>query len=223
MIAAVSVSLATFGTFGATAAQTAAPVGASIQIAAGAAATEEIGHDAENLYDWGRQNDWTKARGDLAALKSAVAKLDASHAAGDLSGVHRQLEAIEVAVNHRQARALAHSANEMTKVAAQLSRQFRPQVPVEVTLLDYDGRELELWADEGKIAQLHESRMRLSEGWTTVRPSVVARGGIAEAKHFDAVIDQLTLAKTPREFAAVATPILDGIDSLETVFTKNSI
>jgi hypothetical protein len=221
MIAVASVTLlASLGTFGATAAQTAVPPGASIQISAGAAATEEIGHYAENLYDWGRQSDWTKARADLAALKGAVARLEATGAVAGVNGAKRRLAAIEDAVNRRQPRALMHSANEMTSVAAKLSRQYKPQVPVEVTLLDYDAREIELWAEEGKLAQLHESRMRLREGWTTVRPSVVAKGGIAEAKQFDALVNQLESAKTPSDFSAAATPILSSIDSLEAVFTR---
>jgi hypothetical protein len=219
MIAVVTL-LASLGTFGATAAQTAVPVGASIQISAGAAATEEIGHYAENLYDWGRQNDWTKARADLVALKSAVARLEATGSVANLDETHRRVAAIEVAVNRRQPRALMHAANEMTSVAAGLSRQFKPQVPVEVTLLDYDAREIELWAAEGKLAQLHEARMRLRVGWATARPSVVAQGGIAEAQQFDALVNQLTVARTPKDFAAAATPILDSVDSLESVFTR---
>jgi hypothetical protein len=201
-------------------AQTAVPAGASIQVSAAAAATEEIGHTAENLYDWGRQSDWTKARADLVALNSAVAKLKATGEVTNLQGTDRRVAAIEIAVDKRQPRALMHSANEMTSVAAELSRQFKPQVPVEVTLLDYNARELELWAEEGKLAQLHETRMRLREVWTTARPAVVSKGGIAEAQQFDALVNQLTVAKTPQEFAAAATPILKSVDALETVFTR---
>jgi hypothetical protein len=224
MIAVATVTLlGSLGTFSATAAQTAVPAGASIQISAGAAATEEIGHNAENLYDWGRQSNWTKARADLIALKNAVAKLEATGAVDGLDGAHRNVALIEAAVNQRRSRALMHSANEMTSVAAELSRQFKPQVPVEVTLLDYDAREIELWAEEGKLQQLHESRMRLKEGWTIARASVVAQGGITEARQFDTLVNQLTMARTPREFAAVATPILNSVDSLETVFTRGKV
>jgi hypothetical protein len=116
-----------------------------------------------------------------------------------------------------------HSANEMTSVAAELSRQFKPQVPVEVTLLDYQGRELELWAEEGNLGQLREARARLQEVWTAVRPAVVSKGGTTEAQQFDALVSQLTLAKTPKDFAAAATPILNSVDSLENVFKRGSV
>jgi hypothetical protein len=192
-------------------------------VSAAAAATEEIGHDAENLYDWGRQGDWIKASTDLAALKSAVAKLKATGEVTNLQGADRRVAAIETAVQRRQARPLMHAANEMTRVAAELSRQFKPQVPVEVTLLDYDARELQLWAEEGNVVQLHEARMRLREVWSAARPAVVSTGGTTEAQQFDALVNQLTLAKTPKDFAAAATPILNSVDSLENVFTRGSV
>jgi hypothetical protein len=42
--------------------------------------------------------------------------------------------------------------------------------------------------------------MRLREGWTSARASVVAQGGITEANQFDVLVNQLTLAKTLKEF-----------------------
>jgi hypothetical protein len=212
-------TLASLGSQTSAIAQTVAPV----QVSPAAAATEEIGHNAENLYDWGRQKNWTKARADLTALKSAVAKLKTTGEVTNLQGTDRGVVAIEAAVQRRRPRALMHSANEMTSVAAELSRQFKPQVPVEVTLLDYDGRELELWAEEGNLVQLREARTRLQEVWTAVRPAVVSKGGTSEARQFDALVNQLIVAKTPKDFAAVATPILNSVDSLENVFKRGSV
>ncbi|MEK6372186.1 MAG: hypothetical protein AABO58_05770 [Acidobacteriota bacterium] len=189
-------------------------------VSAPAAATEEIGHYAENLYDWGRIGDWTKADSDLIALKSAVAKLESTGQVPDLRGAGELVATIEKAVQGRQALALMHAANEMTHVAAEINRQFHPQVPVEVTLLDSYGRELELWSEEGNAAKLNETRSKLRETWDAVRPVVVAKGGNTEATQFDALIAQLTKATTPKDFAATATPILDSVDLLENVFTR---
>lgn len=189
-------------------------------VPAPAAATEEIGHYAENLYDWGGIGDWTKADSDLIALKSDVAKLESTGQVTDLRGAGELVATIEKAVQGRQELALMHAANEMTRVAAEISGQFHPQVPVEVTLLDYYGRELELWSEEGNTARLNETRSKLRETWDAVRPAVVVKGGNTEAAQFDALIAQLSGAKTPKEFAATATPILDSVDLLENVFTR---
>jgi hypothetical protein len=205
-------ALATAATTATTATQPALPPAA--------AATEEIGHYAENLYDWGRASDWTKAQSDLAALETAVTNLKSTGEVTDLRGADEHLATIEKAVQDHQARALVHAANEMTLVAAEINRQFNPQVPVEVTRLDYYGRELELWAEEGNTAKLNETRSRLRDTWDAVRPGVVAKGGDTEAAQFDALVAQLTKAKTPKDFAATATPILDSVDLLESVFTR---
>jgi hypothetical protein len=212
-------TLASLGSQTSAVAQSAPP----IQLSPGAAATEEIGHSAENLYDWGRQGDWTKARTDLAALKSAVARFEATGSSANMRGARRRVASIEYAVQKRQPRALMHAANEMTNVAAELSRPYKPQVPVEVTQLDYNARELELWAEEGNLMQLHEARMRLREVWSVARPAVISKGGNTEALQFDALVNQLTVAKSPKDFAAITTPILNSVDSLETVFTRGSV
>jgi hypothetical protein len=197
-----------------------APTATQPALPAPAAATEEIGHYAENLYDWARAGDWTKAQSDLNALKIAVANLKGTGQVTDLHGADEVLLTIDKAVQAREARALMHSANEMTRVAGEISRQFNPQVPVEVTLLDYYGRELELWAEEGNAAKLNETRSKLRATWDTVRPALVAKGGSAEAAQFDALITKLTGAKTAKDFAATAKPILDSVDVLENAFTR---
>ncbi|MEA2166596.1 MAG: hypothetical protein QOK37_4723 [Thermoanaerobaculia bacterium] len=197
-----------------------APAATQPVLPAPAAATEEVGHYAENLYDWGKTGDWAKAQSDLAALKTAVVNLKGTGQVTDLHGADELLGTIDKAVQAHDARALMHAANDLTRAAAEISRQFHPKVPVEVTLLDYYGRELELWAEEGNAARLNETRTKLRETWDAVRPSVVAKGGSTEAAQFDALIAQLTKATTPKDFAASATPILDSVDVLENVFTR---
>jgi hypothetical protein len=185
-----------------------------------AAATEEIGHYAENLYDWARTGDWAKVEADLTALKTALANLKSSGQATDPHGADELLATLEKAIQAHDARALMHAANDMTRAAADISRQFDPKVPVEVTLLDYYGRELELWAEEGNAANLNDTRSKLRETWDKVRPAVVAKSGNTEAAQFDALVAQLAIAATPKDFTAVATPILDSVDALENVFNR---
>jgi hypothetical protein len=191
-----------------------------VVVSAPAAATEEIGHFAENLYDWGLQGDWAKAEADLTALDRAVTQLEKTGQVTDLRGARTILGTIGKAVAAHQPRPLMHAANEMTRVAAEISRQFNPQVPVEVVLLDFYGRELQLWAMEGDASKLNETRSKLQQTWDVVRPAVVAKGGTTEAAQFDALVGKLTQAKAPKDFTAAATPILDSVDALENVFTR---
>jgi hypothetical protein len=203
-----------------TATATATPTATQPPLSSPAAATEEIGQHAENLYDWARAGDWAKTQADLTAFRTALANLESTGHATDRHGADELLATIEKAVQAHDARALMHAANDMTRAAAEISRQFDPKVPVEVTLLDYYGRELQLWAEEGNTAKLNESRSKVRDTWEKVRPAVVAKGGNTEAAQFDALVAQLTKATVPKDFTAVATPILDRVDSLENVFTR---
>jgi hypothetical protein len=153
----------------------------------------------------------------ILMLRFAV---ESTGAVTDMHGANERVATIEKVVQAHDARALMHAANDMTRVAAEINRQFNPQVPVEVTLLDCDGRELELWGEEGNTAKLNETRTRLQETWNAVRPALVAKGGTTEATQFDALVAQLTKAKTAKDFAATAKPILDSVDVLENVFTR---
>lgn len=75
-------------------------------------------------------------------------------------------------------------------------------------------------SEEGNTAKLNETRTRLQETWNAVRPALVAKGGTTEATQFDALVAQLTKAKTAKDFTATAKPILDNVDLLENVFTR---
>lgn len=92
-------------------------------------------------------------------------------------------------------------------------------MPVDVTVLDYHGRELEIWAaarDEAKLRSIVEG---LSKTWRRLRPQVVARGGAGVAARFDVLVRSAESVSGVDAFARLAAPILDEVDNLERVFT----
>lgn len=54
-----------------------------------------------------------------------------------------------------------------------------------MTVLDYHGRELEIWAEAADAAKLRETASAIQDTWKRLRPRVVSRGGNAEAAAFD--------------------------------------
>ncbi len=111
-------------------------------------------------------------------------------------------------------------ANQIMLIAANLTEPFHPKTPVDVTRLDFYGRELEIWSAAKDEAKLKTTADALQEIWKKVRPAVVGHNGKAVAKTFDGLVDKLTRAKSPEDFKAIATPILDEVDNLEKVFAK---
>ena len=87
-------------------------------------------------------------------------------------------------------------------------------------MLDYFGRELEVWSAAKNFPRLRESAAALRNTWVAVRPRVVARGGVAESAKFDVLVKRVGAATTLDAFALCATPLLNEVDVLEAVFRR---
>jgi hypothetical protein len=109
-------------------------------------------------------------------------------------------------------------ANQITRFAALRGSEFHPKVPTEVVLLDYYGRELQVWSMAKDLGKLQTTRSDMEQTWHEVRPSVVEHGGQVTATNFDGLLKKLE-AKTPDEYMSESGAILDEVDKLEKVFT----
>lgn len=183
---------------------------------------EEVCHFSENIYDMAKLNDWGKAMADLSRLKKAVEglKTDPATTKIDTVEVASTLSKLENAVSRKDRSTAMQSSNRITMIAAKLTASFKPQVPAEVTLLDYYGRELEIWAAANDQTKLNSVAKDIRQTWDKLLPTIESHGGSVEAKTFGVLVEKIEKAKTPNDFAQLATPILDEVDNLEKVFTK---
>lgn len=184
---------------------------------------QSVAHNAESLYDAARANKWDLALAELDTLKRGAADLtrDASGSAVVMASLASEVSVLEAAVPSHDRAATLRSANEVTRVAAELTRAFEPSVPVEITLLDYSGRELELWAEAGDLAKLQSATETLRRTWSAIRGRVEKQSnGTAAAASFEGLVARAEAATTIGEYAAIATPILDEVDKLEQLFPK---
>ncbi|AFY91277.1 hypothetical protein [Chroococcidiopsis thermalis] len=184
------------------------------------AALSQVGEYGESIYDMAKINNWTKATANLNSLQSAAKQLDAqidgkSQAVAQLNS---SIAALSQAVNAKDRQSAMRDANQVTLIAAKMTVPFEPKVPVEVTLLDYYGRELDIWAAQGNTAKLRTTTGEMRRTWNALRPSILARGGSAQVKKFDTLITRIEAAKSTSEYGRLATPILDEVDNLEKVF-----
>ena len=185
-----------------------------------ASAVEDLGHYAEDAYDQAKVADWTKGKASVEALKAAARRL--GPAERKVAGLMRQLDgavsALDKAVAGRDKPAAMREANALTRVDAELSRPSKPAVPADVTLLDYYGRELEIWASARDEAKLRSTVEGMGTTWRGLRPQIVAHGGSKVAARFDSLVKQAESAPRADTLARLATPILDEVDNLENVF-----
>ena len=177
------------------------------------------GEYGENVYDYAKANDWKSADVKLAALKEAIKNVNTevkSQSAG-VNHLATNVTALNRAVTAKDRQATMRGANQVTLDVANMSTAFKLSVPVEVTKLDYYGRELEVWAEAKDANKLQTTARELRQTWNSLRPTIAAKSA-AEPKKFDALVAQVESAKTSADYARAATPVLNEVDNLEKLF-----
>jgi hypothetical protein len=185
------------------------------------ASVEGVGRHAEDLYDMAKANDWAKAKTSLAALKQAAQQLRTDLKGGNReeSRLNASIAALDKAVAAADRSTAMREANQVTLIGANLAALFNPPVPVEVTKLDYYGRELEIWAAAKNDAKLRATAAGMRRTWNALRPLVESHDP-AEAKTFADLMARVDAARSPDQFGQLAAPLLGEVDKLEKVFQK---
>lgn len=178
----------------------------------------EVGESGEDIYDMAKINNWQKAAASLTTLQTSTKRLQTENKALDVSKLNATLQQLNTSIKAKNRADTMRYANQITLHAAQLTAEYQLKVPIEVTLLDYYGRELEIWSTAGNTGQLKTIANQMSQTWKTVRPEIISHGGVKQAKTFDILVLQVEKAKSVSEYGRLATPILDEVDNLETVF-----
>ena len=179
----------------------------------------DAGEYGENVYDYAKANDWKNAHVKLAALKEAIKKVrsDVKNQSAVLDRLDTNVVALDRAVKARDRQSAMEEANQVTLGVANITAAYKLSVPVEVTKLDYYGRELEVWAQVKDANKLQATAREMRATWDSLRPTIAAKSA-TEAKKFDALVAQVESAKTPGDYARVATPVLNEVDNLEKLF-----
>jgi hypothetical protein len=179
-----------------------------------------LGHNAENAYDQIKAADWGAARASVDSIRAGMLETQPQDTANRGADLRRSLDRLDSAVVHRSRRQALSAANYLTKLGALLALGHDAAMPPEVTLLDYYGRELEIWAEARDSVKLSETAVALRGTWDELRPRVVERGGTDEAEQFDSVVASVIAARTPAQYGKTASPVLDQVDMLEVVFNR---
>jgi len=181
-------------------------------------ALADAGEHAENLYDAAKANDWRTAEHRLQALEGDVARLRADTATSAAArSLADELAELRQSVPKHQRQTTMAEANEITLTVANLTEPYAPKIPVEVTRLDYYGRELELWSETGTATRLERAVQGLRREWDHVHAPVEARSPKV-ANRFDALVARVERAKGAAELHQLSQEELDEVDELEGVF-----
>ena len=180
-----------------------------------------VSEDSEDLYDQAFAANWSRAGNALAKISRDDAVLRKTQPT--LGQRSASVAALAVSVKRdiaaKDRPAALRDINQMTRLSIEMSAAYAAPIPVEVSLLDYYGRELQVWAIAGNKTQLQQTLSALQTTWQKVRPQVVARrGGAKAAQSFDAMVARARAAQSPNGVVKVAAPLLEAVDRLENVF-----
>jgi hypothetical protein len=200
---------------------------ATPHLASAAVTTEEsmptslanAGEYGENVYDYAKANNWKNAETRLVTLKETIknVRADVKSQGAAVDRLDGNVAALDRAASLKDRQATMREANQVTLDVANMTTAYKLSVPVEVTRLDYYGRELEVWAQAKDADKLQATAREMRRTWDALRPSVQAHSA-AEAKKFEALVARVEAAKTPVDYERVAKPVLDEVDNLEKVF-----
>ncbi len=180
------------------------------------AAVTDAGEFAENIYDFAKAKDWTKADARLVSLEKSVNELKTANLA--TPQILAATDSIGKAVKAKNEIDAMRQSNQATFLVADLTAKYNPKVPVEVVKLDYYGREIEILAITKDEAKLKMTAQAIRQTWNAVKPKIEAKGADKVAAKFESLVAQTEKASTIADFSKVATPILDEVDNLEKVF-----
>jgi hypothetical protein len=179
----------------------------------------DTGEYGENVYDYTKANDWNATSLKLEALRESAkdVRTDVKNQSDATDSLDDHVAALGLAVAVKDRQTAMREANRVTLDVANMTTRYKLSVPVEVIRLDYYGRELEIWADAKDPNRLQATAREMRREWNALRSSVDAHSA-AEAKKFEALVTQVESARTPSDYARVATLVLNEVDNLEKLF-----
>ncbi|GBE93808.1 hypothetical protein [Nostoc cycadae] len=182
----------------------------------------QIGEYSKTIYNLIKTNNWTEAKNHLSLLKALSDHLKTEKGKTDvnLAKLDSSITVLQSTVAAKNHQAMC-DANQVSAIADQLAMQLEPKMPLEVAMLDYYGRELEIWAADGNTARLKNVAGKIRETWEALRPSIQSHGGSPQLQKFDdTLIALVETASSPTEYSLLAAPVQGEVNNLRKVFQQ---
>jgi hypothetical protein len=179
----------------------------------------EMGNAAAYLFDAARDDRWDDATYQLQAIQTQLHDLPSSLAPADVwKSLRRRTRQLGAYVRRRDKVRTMEAANATTRLAADLSRTFDVTVPIQVPLLAYLGRQLEVAVASHDKARLRRAKSDLVQTWNTLRPQLEQRGKVDDVRRLTDIVVSLEGTQQPDEIERLARAELDDVERLRSAF-----
>jgi hypothetical protein len=184
---------------------------------------DAVTDSAEEIYDLAWCGKLERIPKRLETLKKQAAAL--SYVKDDANSVllprlSHTLADLDQAVVAKNRLETMRYANRLTLIAATVEIPFKPTVPTEVALLDYNGRELGVWSEVKKTEKLSNIVMRMHLAWQALMPKLVEHNATRELRRFSETMGRLESAKTPEEYGRLSRQVASEMIAVKAVFAK---
>ncbi|QEM68246.1 hypothetical protein FO488_08765 [Geobacter sp. FeAm09] len=199
------------------------PVANSPTPSAPANELETLIGNARDIYEKSKINHWKHLDKKVSSLMRAEQTISGIMHDKDipyyknLMGVTTDLERA-VAVQDRIAS--MKSANKIMLLGARLAETHNAATPINVAVIGYCGRKLEILSETESVFDLSDTVTKLHLSWQQLIPQVTAHGGIKEVKKFADIMKRFEVAKTPEEYGRLAAAVVDQAEIIEKLFKK---
>jgi hypothetical protein len=179
----------------------------------------KIGETAKDLFEAARLSDWTGAVVALQAMKESAEDLPATFSKPDLAArLESRLEEVGDSVATRERLQTMDFANSITRLVAELSEDYQPELPFALVLLGYYGRELQSGVAAADPVRLTRAATDLRQTWNSFERTILQRGAVDDARRFSDIVVQLEGATAPADFVEPAQAELDAVERMTKVF-----
>lgn len=178
---------------------------------------------AEDIFNLALNGNHERAEKRMDGLKKKAAALERIQDEANLillPRLRRTISDLEKALAAKSHLDTMRYANRITLIAATVAVPYKPRIPTEVSLLEYNGRELEIWSEAKRVDKLSGIAIRMHLAWQTLMPRLIENNGGKELKYFSDLMRRLEQARTAEEYDRMSKQILAGTTVLEAVFVK---
>lgn len=178
---------------------------------------------AEEIFNLALAGNLDRAGKRVDTLKKKAAALDRLQDEANLillPRLRRTIIDLEKALAAKSQLDAMRNSNRITLIAATVVVPYKPRIPTEVSLLEYNGRELEIWSGVKRIDKLSNIVMRMHLAWQTLMPKLIEHNGDKELKRFSELMRRLEQARTAEEYDRLSKQILAGTATLEAIFVN---
>ena len=180
-----------------------------------------VGDSATDLFNAAWSSDWRRAVADLQSLNEAASELPIDLPRPDLvAELQANVASVADGAITRQRIKTMAAANALTQIVAELSSEYEPDVPYDVKVLGYYGRQIQLGVASGRPDDSARAVSDLVTVWDRTEPVIVRRGHGGEARRFTDLVVELVGARRPDDLVAPVSAELTAVSRLERIFTS---